>query len=61
MGGKEMKICENGVIRDMTDKEISATQAAQAELEEYERTRPRTPEEILTALMAAIEGGLSDG
>ena len=61
MGGKEMKICENGVIRDMTDEEISAMQAAQAEFEEYERTRPRTTEEILTALMAAIEGGLSDG
>lgn len=56
-----MKICENGVIRDMTDEEISAMQAAQAALEEYERTRPRTPEEILAALMAAIEGGLSDG
>ena len=56
-----MKICENGVIRDMTDEEISATQAARAEFEKYGRTRPRTPEEILTALMAAIEGGLSDG
>ena len=56
-----MKICENGVIRDMTDEEISAMQAAQAALEEYERTRPRTTEEILADLLSSIEGGLSDG
>lgn len=56
-----MKQHRNGEYVEMTDEEISAMQAAQAALEEYERTRPRTPEEILTALMAAIEGGLSDG
>lgn len=52
-----MRVLDNGVYRDATEEEL----AAQAALEEYERTRPRTPEEILTALMAAIEGGLSDG
>ena len=56
-----MKKYVNGEYVEMTDEEISAMQAAQAEFEEYERTRPCTPEEILTALMAAIEGGLSDG
>lgn len=56
-----MKKYFNGEYVEMTEEEISAMQAAQAALEEYERTRPRTPEEILTALMAAIEGGLSDG
>ena len=55
-----MKKYFNGEYVEMTEEEISAMQAAQAALEEYERTRPRTPEEILTALMAAIEGGLSD-
>lgn len=56
-----MKKYVNGRYIEMTDEEISAMQAAQAAWEAYERTRPRTPEEILTALMAAIEGGLSDG
>ena len=56
-----MKQHRNGEYVEMTDEEISAMQAAQAEFEEYELTRPRTPEEILTVLMAAIEGGLSDG
>lgn len=56
-----MKQHRNGEYVEMTDEEISAMQAAQAEFEKYERTRPLTPEEILTALMAAIEGGLSDG
>ena len=52
-----MRVLEICVYRDATAEEL----AALAVLEEYERTRPRTPEEILTALMAAIEGGLSDG
>lgn len=56
-----MKKYFNGEYVEMTDEEISAMQSVQAALEEYERTRPRTTEEILTALMAAIEGGLSDG
>ena len=56
-----MKKYENGQYIEMTEAEAASIQAAQAEFEEYELTRPRTPEEILTALMAAIEEGLSDG
>ena len=56
-----MKKIVNGELFDLTEEEIAALKAVQAAQEAYELTRPRTPEEILTALMAAIEGGLSDG
>lgn len=56
-----MKKIVNGELFDLTEEEIAALKAVKAAQEAYELTRPRTPEEILTALMAAIEGGLSDG
>ena len=46
MGGKMMKICENGIIRDMTAEEI-------AELEKLATEMPApepTPEERIAAL-----------
>lgn len=41
-----MKICENGVIRDMTSEEITATQAETARYEAQERHRPLTESEV---------------
>ena len=45
-----MKICENGVIREMTADEIIEMQKQQAAFEAAERTRPLTAEEV-TALL----------
>lgn len=56
-----MKKYENGQYIEMTEAEAASIQAAQAEFEEYERTRPRTTEEILADLLSSIEVGLSDG
>lgn len=56
-----MKKIVNGQQLPLTEEDIAAAKKANAEWQAYEQTRPRTPEEILTALMAAIEGGLSDG
>lgn len=56
-----MKKIVNGQQLPLTEEDIAAAEEANAEWKAYEQTRPRTPEEILTALMAAIEGGLSDG
>ena len=41
-----MKICENGVIRDMTADEFSAMQAEAAHAEAQERHRPLTESEV---------------
>lgn len=41
-----MKICENGVIRDMTADELSAMQAEAARAEAHERHRPLTESEV---------------
>lgn len=56
-----MKKIVNGYQLPLTEEDIAAAEEANAEWQAYERIRPRTLEEILTALMAAIEGGLSDG
>ena len=45
-----MRICENGIGRDMTAEEIAAIEAEAAKFEAYERTRPLTAEEV-TALL----------
>ena len=45
-----MKICENGVIREMTTDEIIEIQKQQAAFEAAERTRPLTAREV-TALL----------
>lgn len=41
-----MKIFDNGIIRDMTPKEIEAAEQAQKEYERQERTRPLTDSEV---------------
>lgn len=41
-----MRICENGVYRDMTSKEITAMQAEAARAEAQERHRPLTESEV---------------
>ena len=46
-----MKICENGIYRDMTAEEIAAAQEAQAEYELNERTRPLTESEVSRMLI----------
>ena len=46
-----MKICENGIYRDMTDEEIAAVQEAQAEYELNEHTRPFTESEVSRMLI----------
>ena len=51
-GGDNMKICENGIYRDMTAEEIAAVQEAQAEYELNERTRPFTESEVSRMLIA---------
>ena len=51
-GGDNMKICENGIYRDMTAEEIAAAQEAQAEYELNERTRPLTESEVSRMLIA---------
>lgn len=45
-----MKICENGIIREMTTDEIIEMQKQRAAFESAERTRPMTAEEV-TALL----------
>lgn len=52
-----MRIYDNGIYRDATPEEIDAINTA---AEEAKHTEPTT-EEKLAALMAAIEGGLSNG
>ena len=47
-----MKICENGIYRDMTAEEIAAVQEAQAEYELNERTRPLTESEVSRLIIA---------
>ena len=45
-----MKICENGIYRELAAKEIAAIEAEAARYEAAERTRPLTAEEV-TALL----------
>lgn len=45
-----MKICENGIIRDMTPEEIAAYEALAAEVSSPEPT----PEERIAALESAM-------
>ena len=45
-----MKICENGVLRDMTSEEITDMRDAAAQAEAEEKRRPLTAEEV-TALL----------
>ena len=46
-----MRICENGIGRDMTAEEIAAIEAEAAKFEAYERTRPLTAEEVTAMLI----------
>lgn len=46
-----MKICENGVIRDMTAEEITAMQAEQARMEAEEKHRPLSAAEVQEMLL----------
>lgn len=41
-----MRICENGVFRDMTPEEVTATQIEQRKAEVAEKSRPLTESEI---------------
>ena len=47
-----MKICENGVIRDMSTEELAAMQDAVAQAEAEEKRRPLTAEEVYAMLIA---------
>ena len=47
-----MKICENGVLRDMTSEEITDMQDAAAQAEAEEKRRPLTAEEVYAMLIA---------
>lgn len=55
-----MRIYDNGIYRDATPEEIDAINTAAAEAENTPPPEPTT-EEKLAALMAAIEGGLTNG
>jgi hypothetical protein len=55
MGGKIMKICENGIIRDMTAEEIAELEALAAE----QPTPEPTPEERIATLEEALNMLLS--
>lgn len=46
-----MKICENGVIREMTPEEIAEMEEAQARYEAEEKKRPLTESEVQTMLI----------
>lgn len=52
-----MKVYDDGIIRDMTQEEIEELNAAAEDAKQTESTT----EEKLAALMAAIEGGLTNG
>lgn len=49
-----MKICENGIIREMIAEEIAALEAAREAEQEAEKHRPPTADERLEALEAAL-------
>lgn len=49
-----MRICENGIIRDMTAEEVAAAQAEIARIEAQERTRPLTSEEVTAMLIKQL-------
>lgn len=51
-----MKICENGIIRELTPEEISTMQAEAKESEHRERIRPRTIDEGMMELNRVILG-----
>lgn len=46
-----MKICENGIYRDMTAADIAAMEAEAARYAAAERTRPMTTEEVTAMLI----------
>lgn len=48
-----MKICENGVIRDMTPEEIAAMQEASAKAETEEKRRPLSLVEVQEMMVRA--------
>ena len=57
MGGKIMKICETGIIRDMTAEEIAELEALAAEQPAPEPTaeeRIATLEEALNMLLSGV-------
>ena len=47
-----MKICENGIMRELTSGEIAAMEAEAAKFEAAQRTRPLTAEEVTRLLIA---------
>lgn len=56
MGGKIMKICENGIIRDMTAEEIAELEALAAEQPAPEPTT----EERIAAAEAQIQAAMTE-
>ena len=54
-----MKICENGVIREMTADEIIEMQKQRDAFEAAERTRPLTAEEVTAMLIRQQINGLT--
>lgn len=56
---KKMKICENGVIREMTADEIAEMEEAAARYEAEEKHRPLTANEVTAMLIAAQINTLS--
>lgn len=46
-----MRIYKNGAYRDMTEEEIRQMEQAQKELEEQEKHRPLTQDEVLTMML----------
>ena len=54
-----MKICENGIMRELTSGEIAAMEAEAAKFEAAERCRPLTAEEVTAMLIRQQINGLS--
>ena len=54
-----MRICENGIYRDMTSEEIAEMQAEQRKYELMEKSRPLTAEEVNAMLITAQINTLS--
>jgi hypothetical protein len=54
-----MKICENGVIREMTSEELSQIQKEQRKAELSEQSRPLTTEEVTAMLITTQINTLS--
>lgn len=54
-----MKICENGIMRELTSSEIAAMEAEAAKFEAAQRTRHLTAEEVTALLIKQQINGLT--